>query len=353
MFGCEEFLIWAGELPLLAGATQGQGSFPLVVFLPGGGHLARIAYGHAGSLEREFLVYWLADRGFGSLALSYPGGHPVFPSAYPELTPKAWGAAAAQATADYIRRRGLSSNIVLCVWSMSGRAVHAYARAAAEHGLLIDVCVSLAASAPLPGLLPSGDEPLTSAGLWDIGVAANGRPSRRSLFIDELRAREGSVVISEDDYLAHYMNPHAVGLRGEAQRWRDSGSVRDPLTAQEDIGVGRWQDFPICGAIVPTDQRDLRHALTDHLSWTLFTAQGIAARLQASGRRLEPAAWSALRQIVDDLPRLLVRYASGGHLFFVGRTGAQQTARYIEELWTGATEISHQIASLTATSQPE
>jgi hypothetical protein len=47
------------------------------VFLPGGGHLARVAYGHPGRRPDDFLDQWLAWRGHSLLALSYPTDHPV------------------------------------------------------------------------------------------------------------------------------------------------------------------------------------------------------------------------------------------------------------------------------------
>src|SRR3979411_840362 len=46
---------------------------PLVVFLPGAAHVGRVAYGHNGARPEDFLDFWLAQVGYGLLALSYPG----------------------------------------------------------------------------------------------------------------------------------------------------------------------------------------------------------------------------------------------------------------------------------------
>lgn len=342
-----EQMLTVRELPVLARETKREGTLPLVVLLPGGGHLARIFYGHDGADRTQFLAHWLSELGFGSLALSYPGGHPVFPACHPELTPREWGIAAAEATASTIRRRGLLPNVLLCVWSMAGRMVYEFSRAAADRGLSIDVCISLAASAPLPGLASAGDETLSEEGLWDIAVGSTSRPPRLTRFIDELMHRSPAPPLTEANYRAHYLNPHAIALRGEAQRWGSLGSYRDTPAAQEEVGLGRWIDFPICGAIVPREQSDLRHALTDGATWTLFTAQTIAARLEPRRGAMETEVWQQLIGVFDTIPQLLVRRADGGHLFFVGSAGARQTAEFIAELRWAACALLARVAALT------
>jgi hypothetical protein len=302
-----ECLVAACGLPVLTYATSGAVDRPLVVFLPGGGHLARIAYGHPASMRDEFLANWLSKRGFGVLAISYPGKHPIFPDAHPELTPLQRGAAAAAATVAHIARHGLSNGVILCVWSMAGRSVFPFAMAATGAGLNVELCVALAASAPLPGLVAGADEPLADDGAWDISTAEPGAVPRVQRFLDELATRPGAP-ITPDEYRAQYLNPHGVALRGEPQRWGAEGAYRDSLAAQ---------------------------------------AQTFSMQIQSHASGLRPAARAALRDLVQSLPSSMVRYVQGGHLFFVGRAGARQTAEHVESLWHTATALTRQVRELT------
>jgi hypothetical protein len=74
-----EELRTAAGFPALVRFARGAPGSPLVVFVTGGGVLARIAYGHAGARPADFLAHWLRQAGYACLAVSYPLGHPVFP----------------------------------------------------------------------------------------------------------------------------------------------------------------------------------------------------------------------------------------------------------------------------------
>ena len=57
-----EALRTAHGVTQLAYFRAGRSDRPLAVFLPGGGHLARVAYGHEGADRRSFIDAWLAER---------------------------------------------------------------------------------------------------------------------------------------------------------------------------------------------------------------------------------------------------------------------------------------------------
>ena len=90
-----EFILEAEGIPVLARAIGGAPNKPLILFFPGGGHFARIAYGHPGSQAADFLLPQLEARGFSTLALSYPTNAQVFSKSYPALTIDHWARAAA------------------------------------------------------------------------------------------------------------------------------------------------------------------------------------------------------------------------------------------------------------------
>ena len=72
---------------------------PLIVFIPGAAHLARIAYGgHSGYRPEDFLAYWLNKEGFDVLAVSYPleTQPAIVPPEYPDFRIPTWGEQAAK-----------------------------------------------------------------------------------------------------------------------------------------------------------------------------------------------------------------------------------------------------------------
>ncbi len=335
-----ESLQYSEGLPLLTYLRVGDPGRPLVVFLPGGGHLARISYGHPGGRADDFLAHWLAARGFTVLALSYPSDHPALPAAHPELTVDRWGAAAAVLTQRIVAEHQLGAGVILCGWSMAGRSVLPFARTARRVGLDLRCFVSLAASAPLPGLVPvpPTGQPLTPEGLWE---AALGQPSTR---LDNwyrqisAQAEQGRPIMSRDEYVRHYLCRHSVGLRGEAQRWDGQAGVHDAEAAIRETGVGRWAEFPICAAIVPEDAQDARHALCDHLTWSAITAYSLGWRLP-DATVLSADTWAGLTAYSRRLSADLVRFTPGNHFFFLGAAGARRAARHIEELWQAAEDL--------------
>ena len=327
-------------LPILTYLRVGDPGRPLVVFLPGGAHLARVSYGHPGARPDDFLAHWLVARGFSVLALSYPSDHPVFPAAHPELTVDRWAAAAAVLAKRIVVKHRLRAGVVLCGWSMAGRSVQPFAETARRVDLDLRCFVSLSAWAPLPGLAlvrPDG-EPLTSDGLWE-AVPQNPPTVLDGLYGQiSAQAEAGRPVMSREEYARHYLCRHSVGLRGEAQRWHGRASVLDVEAGIRETGAGRWAEFPVCAAIVPKGAQDARHALSDHLAWSAITAWALGWRL-ADATALSDDAWAHLQARCQRLSTELVRFAPGNHFFFLGAAGAQRAARHVEELWQAAEDL--------------
>jgi hypothetical protein len=343
-----ESLEYSEGLPVLTYLRVGDPGRPLMVFLPGGGHLARISYGHPGARPDDFFAYWLAARGFTVLALSFPSDHPVFPAAHPELTVNRWAAAAAVLTKRIVTEHRLRAGAVLCGWSMAGRSVGPFAQTARRVDLDLRCFISLAASAPLPGLVPvlPAGEPLTREGLWEAAL----RPlsTRLDDWYEQIcaQAQPGRPVMSREEYVRHYLCRHSVGLRGEAQRWDGQANVHDTDTdaAIRETGAGRWAEFPVCAAIAPEGAQDARHALSDHLTWPAITAWALGWRLTDATPQSDEA-WAHLQAHCRELSTELVRSMPGNHFFFLGAPGARRTARHIEELWQAAENFHDLVAS--------
>lgn len=322
----------AGEFPMLCYHQAGDANRPLVLLAPGGGHLARIFYGHPGARAHDFICHWLALRGYEVLAMSYPSNHDANPHLRPGMTVTDWAAAmvaAAEQCVPSIRAR----EVVLVGWSMAGRLGHAFKAAANRVGIRAETFISLAATAPLPNLTspdPAG-EPLTAAGLWD----SSSRDRVWAEALEQMARCDGALPFSMDEYARHYRCDNPLPLRGEPR------VGEGPLSASlaqvtSMLGSFDYGNFPYCGAVIPTSPLDPRHALTDRATWGFLNAQRAWFDCRAlgmlGGNSLTEDQWQELRLEIEMLPQRLTREMPGGHFFFVGARGAKATAATVDEL---------------------
>jgi len=337
-----ERLMHVDAIPVLAYARPGSTDRPLVVFLPGGGHLARIAYGHPLLRREDFLDFWLEQAGFGLLALSYPSDHPVFPSLHPGMTLREWGQAAAAVTRTTLNGQGGRRSVILLGWSMAGRVVHPFCTAAEALGLQVDAFVSLAASAPLflnadveatlrlnaHGLRETLRSPADLAGAdrfhwWRTALAEQAALNRRT-------------IIDEALYLTAFRGNHPVNLNGERLRYRDGRLVADIAAAIDDMGSFDYRAFPITASFVPASATDLRHSFADAATWGFINRQAILRRwlepLTGSGPGGLRADWEVMRGELEEGLSNLSATIPGGHLFFTGALGARETVAQMAAL---------------------
>jgi pimeloyl-ACP methyl ester carboxylesterase len=320
LFSGEERRQIAG-LPLLSYVRQANPGKPFLIFLTGGGVLARVAYGHPEGDRRDFLDHWLAEAGWGLIAASYPCDHPVFDREVVDLQLEDWASAQAALVADVLHVQGWRP-IVAAGWSMGGRLVFALTRALRQHGLHLDCFVSLSGTPPFPRLTKEEVPPerLLANGLWDIAGARRDGTTRDERWLRELDrtgAREGRPVIAPTAFADLYRANVPYGLWGpELEDYFHNEPPRDLPGSFRKAGSFSGVDYPICSAIVPLDRSDFRHALTDLAVWGSITVSGIVPTLPASTiSALSEDEWSALRKLVIEAPQRLTRYLSGGHFF--------------------------------------
>jgi len=333
-------------LPLLAYYRAGDPARPLLVFLTGGGILARVAYGHPGSDHRDFPDYWLAQRGWGLLAPSYPSDHPATGPPVPDLGIADWARVIARA----IARRTLSHpdrTIVVTAWSMGGKIAFALTRALRELGLVQACLVSLAATPPFPGLAQRMTtlDGVTGSGLRTLtGTDARGvtRDERWRAELTAIGAGQGRPVIEPDAFLSLYRCAIPPRLCGpETEPVIGGGPATDLRTELLDANSFAVGDYPLCACVVPRAATDPWHALTDEAIWAGVTARGLSARYIPAGgfRSLSDTGWTALRRVVVTAPRRLSRRVDGGHFFFLGERGAGATVAAIAGLTEEATDV--------------
>ena len=321
-----------------------DGSLPLFVFLPGGGHLARVAYGHEGCARQDFIDHWLAMEGASLLALSPPVRPPATCEVRPDLTLSEWAAAVAEATAETIDQDARSGRVAILAWSLSARCAGLLTNALNRMNIEVDAFMPMAGSPPLFGefSIDPTHELFLENGLWDVHRSPVGGMPRGEVWareLSKLAADLGREVIPPAEYSEHYCSGTPIGMLGNPSF--APGRVLQPL---------HLHDFPLAAPISPTSLSDYRHAIADVSSWGIVNAAVIdrnwlAPRLSLPGS-ISRERWERGLRLIEKIPCRLHRRVEGGHLFFVGEPGARATCLAVLELLTETKAIRSELDQL-------
>lgn len=308
----------AANIPVMYYHRRGRDrDAPLVVFLPGGGHLARVAYGYPGGNSRDFIDFWLERAGLGLLAPSVPSGPPFTPFAAKDLTRRQWGEAVA-VMIERVLEPGASRSVVILTWSLASGVIGDVASCLKARDIEIAAFIPMAASSPLPRFSAhrNVEELLRDDGLWDVAGSRVFGSTRGAAWSAELAATEarlGRTVLSAEDYRRHFWTGTPVGLKR-------GGMAGTSVETAPDLSL-----IPLAAPILPDGQEDYRHALGDVAEWSHLNTQAIVdryARIAAGADRISDTAWANLMELVRALPEQLTARVPGGHLFFIGEPGA-------------------------------
>ncbi|MDL2409803.1 hypothetical protein PY650_30125 [Rhizobium calliandrae] len=326
-------------IPVLSYTRHGDPMKPLVVFVPGGGVLARIIYGHPQGRRSDFLDYWLEEQGWGLVTASYPGDHPVFLAPKPDLKLQDWASALAELVAEAIGEARWRP-VIACGWSMGGKLVFALSHALRRRNLALESFVSLSATPPFPRL-DGGEKPpesLLANGLWNLSLGTRDGSTRDERWLEELGAiaqAEGRTIIEPELFRDLYRTNAPPRLWGpELDPFFDGEQLQDPSDLLRVARVFSGDDYPICASIIPVDARDYIHTFSDEVVWGSITVKGLLNNVlpKLAPLRLSAHDWVRLRDRVVASPRRLTRHLPGGHYFFVGAEGARATMAHLVEL---------------------
>lgn len=348
-------------LPSTLEAEAGGKQKPLIVFIPGAAHLARIAYGgHSGYHPEDFLAYWLNKEGFDVLAVSYPleSQPTIIPPEYPNFRIPAWGEQAAKTARLVVDEHGRNgiSDIILLAWSMGGKILKPFITSARTCGLNVKLFVSLAAT-------PGGIRGLGPAGPY-LGFSETGYctfPGFSNVFlrwIQEQRERHGSKVTLDDNvYVREYCGNVPACLTAGGFRVKSDNNdqkkapvpeewegLRDAGPTSEDL-----RGYPFIGIVRPTSPSDLPHTLADTATWGMVLTHKLVADIQASpnkGYQDYPDVWQQLSQLVYSAPEQMTVSITGNHFFFLGEKGARETAQAVTRLVERMGSIQSQMDGL-------
>ena len=340
-----EEIVTVDRQGILVYLREGDPGRPLLVFLSGGYHLGRIAYGHPDARPSDFLDYWLNASGLGLLAISQPTDHPITGPASPLSCPAAWSKAAAQIVLGTLGSNPAIPPIIAC-WSSGGLIAARLALDLAELGISIANLISLAATPALPNIAPQDPSivALTPSGFVDLTRRrVQGPPSALFGFEKQLLAQSelnGRHVITIDQYRRHYVANAPPQFVGDL--YTDGSQIfADGWRMGRELNGLDYSAYPLAGIIVPTSASDARHALSDIATWTFLNVQSVLARY-----RYRDDAWSQYLEIVQSVSARLARRVEGNHFFFVGEKGARASSEAITELTSEIAKIDLRLRSL-------
>ncbi len=333
VFPGEEIMEFNG-FPTLIRFFPGDRSKPLVVFIPGAGHLGRIAYGTPNMPPQDFLAHWIQEHGHPFVAVSVPLEHPVFSDVYPEFTARDWGELVASAVRAVIDRAELPRRVVVVAWSAAGMTSLVLSKAASALEVEVALFVGLAATPPVPGLSPPYTETLlrsrAPSGMAEVSALL-------SYFHESLAVQNslaGHVIISEFDYREQFLGNFPVNAMSTPVRYRTDDFVLDAAEAVEDMGTFEFWDFPPIAVITHDSSTDDQHSMKDVSQWSTYLVQVLYAEYHRTrgSAPIEPSTWARVRELVRHAPMRMSREVHGGHLCFLGRDGAQATAAAVVDL---------------------
>ncbi|CAG7972661.1 unnamed protein product [Penicillium salamii] len=341
-------------------------SKPLIAFVPGMAHNARISYGgHQNSRNEDFLSYWFNHYGYGFLGISYPidAEQPIMPATSPDFTIPEWGQQAAAIINTVITEHNLARKVVILAWSMAGKILHPVSVQTRRLGIEVELFVSLAATPALPGIQPvvsKGDLVKTPAGYAT-------KPELETRFLEQLDEQtylnrhpdkiDGiTPIIDADTYRRDYLGATPIGLTASGLHYDSDTSdfvEDDRLQFLKDGQAHDFENLPWMAAICPTSRLDFRHALTDKATWgylmvqratSKFIIDGIANFYHNDGP-LE-LAFFELQKAILRIPDLMTMDIRGTHFFFVGVNGARNTVESVVELLDNLASIEEGIKNI-------
>lgn len=288
--------------PAMVRFYKGDPKKPLLIFVPGQSHLARISYGAPSTRPEDFLAYWLQKEGYNFLAVSFPvaTAHPVFDKAYPDFTGEAWGQQIALAAQQAIQENGLTNQVVLLNWSMGGRAMEIATVESRKLGLDVVAGISMAATPPIPRETPK------AAG----GMLHKEDSSGRLSMIHDDEADNGHVIIPSDLYTSEFV-----------------GDMPNNLASYSSFDLS---GFPLVAVLMDSKQADAGHALGDPSAWAFINGRTMSRMGSAVAKNLSPEKWDALLQLERTMDSRLRTPVGGNHFFFVGEKGARNAAEAID-----------------------
>jgi hypothetical protein len=327
-----EKLVEINKVQTLYKFIPGDVNKPLIIFVPGSAHLARISYGYAGCKEEDFLSYWFHKKGYSFLGVSYPTDNAVYTKIYPFFSIKDWGKQVASLARNMVDENHLSTHIVVLGWSMAGNIEESVQEALSNQHLILDAFIGLSAVQPLNSVLPNpeyGPDKILPNYLLERKSAAN----LYLKMLAEQNTYNGHEIIPVKIYLNDVVGNYPVALHADGYRLNKNTFEFNQQKTFEDTGVFDYAHTPWIG-LINDDATDLvKIALIDPSGWS-FLRNEMLFHQYVSYMSIEknPNKYAVVKRMLGQIPQHFSDTVHGNHFFFVGKKGARETAQKVEIL---------------------
>lgn len=324
---CYETLQHSNGFEFLTYFKVGDIQKPLIVFLPGWGHLGRIAYGGADISSEEFLAHAFAEQGFSFLSISYPLENAVYSNIYPHLQINDWAQSAA-AIAQEILQRYAYPYLIPVHWSASGHLMTRFKEATQLLGISQPFSVSLEATPPIV---------MTPEGFSVVDILDNGLASVKKLYpvwLQHLRIMLG-MELDLKIYEKTFLGAFPVSLLGTSQVYC-KGRIQDDLASSiEDRHCFHYAKSPLVVSITGNSQLDPDHILVDRASWSFINQRkiyhGYLAPLTTQLQQLSDVQWQKLRELIDLFNQKVTACVPGNHFLLIGKSRTKKIVQIVQE----------------------
>lgn len=326
-----EQLVEVDKVQTLFKFIKGDIDKPLVIFIPGAAHLARISYGFPGGKEDDFLSYWLHKKGYSFLGASYPIDNPCYTKIYPSFNVRDWGNQVATLAKIIIDKNHLSNHVVVLGWSMGGNIEESIEEAFEKLDIKMDSFIGLSAVTPLSYL---GQ---TIKGFKGNDMLPNQLLNEKPFFnlfaqlLEEQSKYNGHEIIPKNIYLNEFIGNIPVALQGQGYRFAHNKFEFDMQYSLDDSGVFRFEHTPWIGLISDDSSEIPKITLIDPSAWNFIRSEMLYAQyITAININSNFDKYAEIKRILIEMPQYLSETVHGNHFFFVGKKGAFETVEKIE-----------------------
>ncbi len=328
-----ETLVDAAGFPSLFHFAPGDRSKPMIVFVPGDAHLARIFYGYPDGRSEDFVAHWVGQAGHPFLGVSFPLANPVYSRTAPAYTIEDWGNQVV-AIIDYVMKENdLSGPVIVAGWSMGGKIAASLGRAAKAADIDVEMFVAMSADPPVPGFLPP-------ANTKSLKLDKDGYADRSSIYdwffnaIDEQNKYNDRTIIPQKVYADQFIGATPLDLIDTGLVFKAGRMVADIESAIQTSGAFQFKDYPLPVVIHDDSASDVDNVLLDASDWAFVRNRMLMIRV-LDGRKpadLSPPEWERLRLIMETSQSYFTEVVEGNHFFFIGEIGARDTVSKILRL---------------------
>jgi hypothetical protein len=313
-------------------STENSSDKPLIIFVPGDAHLARISYGFPDGKEDDFLAYWFHKKGFPFLGVSYPSDNYVFSKVYPEFSVRDWGNQIALLTKQLLVENKLTNHVVVLAWDMAGNVEESIQEAFDKNKINCDGLITLSAVPPLP-YLKIIDQYSSNKILPNHLADRKQSIIKFSKFLEEQNKYNFHEIIPQNIYLKEFIGNVPVSILGEGYYFLKNKFEFNPEKVIQDLGIYNFSHTPLIGVLVDDSPSNTKVTTIDTAAWNFIRSEMLFRQyIYYINVETNNEKFSISKRILSQIPQYFYDNIHGNSMFFVGKKGARETEQKVEIL---------------------